>query len=232
MKKPPLHMKAKTVGYSAAALAASMVIAAFAQPVFANDVSSDAVCVFTAPERSFLWCTATTPTVTLPVVFPDGATSASLAVSGLGYTATYTIAAEGDFTLSLPAATSADTENAYDLTLSFTGSDVVRTARLGVIYGSDAAGSGKTRCLAPVSTRRWGRVERRAVVPIPYGATSFSFTPEGGTAITDTGLDGTAGWFAFVVPSNTSATLAMTDADGIPHSALLTGVECTVVRLR
>ena len=232
MKKPPLHMKAKTVGCSAAALAASLAIAAFAPPAFADDVSSDTVCVFTAPERSFLWCTPSNPTVTLPIVFPDGATAASLAVSGLGYMATYAIAAEGDFTLSLPAATSADTENAYDLTLSFTGSDVIRTARLGVICGVGAASSGETRCLAPDSASRWGRVERRAVAPIPHGATSFSFTPEGGTTITDTGLDGAAGWFAFVVPSNTSATLAMTDTDGIPHSALLTGIECTMVLVR
>ena len=224
-------MKAKNLGGCAAALAAGLAIAAFAPPAFADDVSSDAVCVFTAPERSFLWCTAVNPTITLPIVFPEGATAASLAVSGLGYTATYAIAAEGDFTLSLPAATSTATENAYDLTLSFTGSDVIRTARLGVICGVGTAGSGETRCLAPASSRRWGRVERRAVAPIPYGATSFLFTPEVGPAVADTGLDGAAGWFAFAVPSFASATLAMTD-DGISHSVILTGVECTLLRIR
>ncbi len=189
--------------------------------------------VFLAPKRSFLWCTATNATITLPIVFPEGATSASLSVSGLRYAATYANLAEGDFTLSLPAATSPSTENVFDLTLTFAGSDVIRTARLGEVQGI-AVGASTTaaRCYAPATARRWRRVERQAVAPIPCGATSFSFTPDGGATVTETGLDGAAGWYAFAMPNGSSATASLIDGNGVEYDAFLQGLSYTLLLLR
>jgi hypothetical protein len=44
---------------------------------------SDSTFVFIKPETSFFWHTATNSTMTLPVDFPEGATSATLVVTGM-----------------------------------------------------------------------------------------------------------------------------------------------------
>lgn len=210
---------------------AAAICAAAVSSLFADGATSDPVSVFTAPERSFIWCTATNSTLTLPIAFPDGATSATLSVTGLRYSATYEGLSEGDFDLSLPAATSPSAENAYNLALTFSDG-TAQTARIGVIEGVSPAASGTTRCLAPASSRRWQRVDACATIPVPYGATAFSFTLNGGEPVTDSGLDGAAGWYAFAMPSYSSATLACTDAGGMQYAANLVGHASTMFIVR
>ena len=113
--------------------------------------------------------------MSVPVAFPEGAASAALSVSAGGYSARYEIASEGDFSFSLPAATSPEKENVYDLALSFDDpARTVRTARLGLVEGVGAAGQATARVQSPASSQSWGTVHRRAVIPIPAGVESFS----------------------------------------------------------
>ena len=161
--------------------------------------------VFVHPDTSSYWHTATNATLTLPVEFPAGVSSATLSVTAPGYAASYAIAApRTDFTLTLPAATSPTTENVYDFALDF-GNGVVRTAKLGLIKGYDTTTTGATRCLAPASQRKWGWVRGRAVLPIPYGMAAFTVN---GVA-TDTGLNGAQGWYPLCLKGGETADLAM-----------------------
>ena len=80
-----------------------VVAAMFAQPVLAEDGAwSDPAFVFLKPETSSFWRTATNSVVTLPVKYPEGATSADLTVNGVGYSRMYADIPEGDFDLELP----------------------------------------------------------------------------------------------------------------------------------
>ena len=169
--------------------------------------TSEPTTVFVNPGTSSFWHTATNNVLALPVEFPDGATSATLAVSGLRYTATYAGITASPFILTLPAATSTATENVYDLTLTFDDAGAtVRTARLGLIKGYDTTAEGLTRCLAPKEQRKWGWVKgRRAVFPIPCGMTAFTV----GGVVTDTGLGGDQGWFALDVPGGRTIPLTL-----------------------
>ena len=179
--------------------------------------------IFLNPDTSSYWHTATNATLTLPVEFPAGVSSATLAVSAPGYSASYSIASSGDFTLTLPAATSPTTENVYDLALDF-GGGVVQTAKLGLIKGYDTSTAGATRCLAPASQRKWGWVRGRAVLPIPYGMTAF--TVDG--VATDTGLNGAQGWYPLCLKGGETADLAL---DAL-SATLFRLPEATVFELR
>ena len=163
--------------------------------------------VFVNEKTSSYWHTATNCVLTLPIEFPAGASSATLSVTGTGYSAQYAIpAGTAQYPLSLPPATSPTTENVYDLTLAFNDSaSTVRTAKLGLIDGYDATTAGRTRCLAPVTQRKWGWVRGRVVIPIPYGSEPLAI---GGTTI-DTGLDGAQGWYPLFLRGGQSAALTL-----------------------
>ncbi len=188
--------------------------------------TSDPMLLFLRPGASSFWHTATNNVLALPVEFPEGASSATLAVSGLKYSASYAGITTSPFILTLPAATSAATENVYDLTLTFNDAGATtRTARLGLIQGFDATSEGCTRCLAPKEQRKWGWVrKRRAVFPIPYGMTSFIVNGD----VTDTRLGGDQGWYALDVAGGQTVPLALDEL-----AATLFGLpEATVVGLR
>ena len=192
----------------------------------ATEMMSEGAFIFLDKGTSSYWHTATNCVLALPIEKPEGATSATLSVTGLRYSATYANITASPFLLTLPAATSTATENVYDLTLTFNDAGAtVRMARLGLIRGYDASTVALTRCLAPKEWRKWGWVKgRRAVFPIPYGMTSFTV----GGVVTDTGLGGDQGWYALDVPGGQTIPLTLDEL-----SATLFGVpENTVIEVR
>ena len=188
----------------------------------ADGDTSDPALVHLCPEKSSFWHTATNRTMTLPVEFPLGASSATLTITGaFGYNQTIQDITTSSVTVTLPEATmdgdSPATEDVYDFTLEF-NNGTVRTAKLGLISGL-GDGRGTTRCLAPGLGPAWEKVLGQVAIPIPYGMTSFEI---GGVA-TDTGLDGAQGWYAIKLKSNVSATLqGLVDED--TWTAVLKGV--------
>ena len=196
----------------------------------AAELMSEPTLVFMRPETSSFWNTATNNTMTVPVDFPSGATTATLTVSGVGYSATYADIQKGtdsfgtdSFTFALPAADSPQTENVYDLTLTF-NDGTVRRAKLGLIEGLSPNAEGTTRCLAPENGRVWSKVKGgRAVLPIPHGTTSFSVTVNGETRTEDAGLNGAQGWYALGLHSDEAASLSMI-ANGLSYSVSLLGL--------
>ena len=167
--------------------------------VFAAD--SAASFVFADPDSSSFWRTARCSSVTVPVDFPDGATSATLSVAGVGYATNYSIAAAGPFTFQLPAATSPETENTYALTLSFNRGEG-KTARLSLVAGLESGGAGATRCISQ-GGRGWSKAkDARMTLPVPCGTTSLTLNGEP----VDTGLDGAQG---FVTISALPASLSL-----------------------
>ena len=198
---------------------------------FADNSESNPTFLFLRHKESFLWCTATNNTVSLPVVFPSGATSATLSVSGLGYSANYLDLVEGEFLLTLPAATAPSNENVYDLTLAF-DDGTVRNAKIGLVQGVKSGAEGSTRCLAPAGSRKWRQVSGRAVLPVPYGITSFTIDFSDAGMIMESGLDGAAGWYPLVLSYPSTAMLDMTDADGTEWSAVLNGILGFVITFR
>ena len=158
-----------------------------------SEATSASAFVYVDTSESPFWRTASNNVVELSVDFPEGASSASLTVTGAyGFSMTTNNLSEGLFTLALPAATSPETEDVYDLTISFNDGSS-RTAKFAVIAGVSNGPEGTTRCEPFESSVRWGRIHERAVLPIPYGTTSFTI---GGETV-DTGLDGAAGWYAY-----------------------------------
>ena len=184
----------------------------------AAELTSEPTFVFLRPETSSFWNTATNNTMTVPIDYPTGATSAALSVHGLGYHCVYRDIQTNEYTFELPAATSPETENVYDLTLTF-DNGVERTAKLGLVQGLSPDSEGTTRCLAPSGSRVWNRVKGQAVLPIPYGMTSFKVNGED----VDPELKGAQGWYALgkIVP-NEPVSLSMT-ADGKEYMASLLG---------
>ena len=199
-----------------------MAAAAFAALSAAADSDrSDPTLVYLRPETSSFWHTATNRTMTLPVDFPIGASSATLTISGaFGYSQTVSDITTSSVTVTLPEATmpenGAATEDVYDFTLTF-NNGVVRTAKLGLIAGL-GDGRGSTRCLAPASGKAWEKVNGQVAIPIPYGMESFEIN---GVA-TDTGLNGDQGWYALKLKSNVSVALSAV-VGGDPWLATLKG---------
>ena len=190
----------------------------------AETIESEPTFVFLRPETSSFWNTATNNTMTVPIDYPAGAKKATLQVSGLGYSCSYVNITGAEYTFDLPAATSPETENVYDLTLSFyneSGDPVAepRTAKLGLVQGLSPDAEGTTRCLAPAGSKVWNKVKGQAVLPIPYGMTSFKINGQE----TDTGLEGAQGWYALgKIDPNEPVSLSMT-ADGKEYIASLLG---------
>ena len=133
----------------AAVVGASMLSVAFG----AKELTSERTFVFLRPETSSFWHTAKGNSVTVPIDCPDGATSATLEVAGVGYEKTYGNLPGGSFTFTLPTADSPSTENVYDLTLTF-DDGTVRTAKLGLIQGlsPDAEGQISDATIAQLAT--------------------------------------------------------------------------------
>ena len=191
--------------------------------VSAAELTSEPTLVFTRPETSSFWNTATNNVMTVPIDFPSGATTATLTVSGIGYSAMYADIGKGtdSYTFTLPTAVTPQAENVYDLLLAF-NDGTERKAKLGLIEGLSPNAEGTTRCLAPADGRVWGRVKDRAVLPIPYGTTSFSVTVNGEQHSADTGLNGAQGWYALGVKPGDDVSLSMI-ANGLSYSASLHG---------
>ena len=207
----------------AGVVGAAVVSVAMSATANVTELTSDPTLVFTRPETSSFWNTATNNVMTVPIDFPSGATVATLTVGGVGYSATYGNIEKGtdSYTFELPPANSPETENVYDLTLSF-NDGTVRMAKLGLIDGYSPNAEGTTRCLAPSNGRVWGSVKNRAVLPIPYGTTSFSVTVNGEPQSADTGLNGAQGWYALGVKPGDQVSLSMI-AGGLSYSASLHG---------
>ena len=192
--------------------------------VSATELVSEPTLVFIRPETSSFWNTATNNVMTVPIDFPSGATTATLTVSGVGYSATYADIEKGtdSYTFTLPPANSPQTENVYDLALSF-DDGTVRRAKLGLIEGLSPNAEGTTRCLAPANGRVWESVKGgRAVLPVPYGAEQISVTVNGETRTEPTGLNGAQGWFALGISGGDQVSLSMI-AGGLSYSASLHG---------
>ena len=185
----------------------------------AETIESEPTFVFLRPETSSFWNTATNNTMTVPIDYPAGATKkASLEVSGLGYSKSYENLIGDSFTFTLPPATSPETENVYDLTLTF-DDGTVRTAKLGLVQGLSPDSEGTTRCLAPSGSRVWNKVKGQAVLPIPYGMKTLKING----VDTDAGLDGAQGWYALgkIEPNETVKLSGV--AGGVEYAASLLG---------
>jgi len=202
---------------STRSMAALFCVALAAATASAAD-TSEPTFVFLRPQTSSFWHTATNSTVTLPIVFPLGAASANLSVRGVRYSRDFTDISGPEFVLSLPPPTSPDKENVYELTLAF-DNGVTRTAKLGVVQGVTTGDEGWTRCMSAVSSKEWCEVLKRAVLPIPYGMTSFSVDGDQ----VDTGLNGEQGWCAVGrIGSGQTLDLSMT-VDGVEYDVSLFG---------
>ena len=185
MQKRPLRRRL-------ASLACASFVAFAGGGAFASDLSDPAF-VHLTPETSSFWHTATNATLTVPIDFPFGATSASLAVRGTRYSKDYEDIRDGAFTLSLPSAPDMTKEDVYELTLTFDNGQI-ETARLGLVFGLDAGPCGATRCLRE-KTGVWTQSQGNGVLPVPQGTTSLSV---GGVAVAagDKGFTGAQGWHA------------------------------------
>lgn len=149
--------------------------------------------LFMRSKSNILWRTSPGTTFDVPVVLPPDATSATLTVTGRGYSRTYSNLSGGSQEVALPAATSDETENVFDLTLTFDDpAATVQTVKLGHV--ASAATSGDAEAWVRVAgSRRWGAVKDRAVIRIPANAGTLAIDGEP----VDDGLDGGAGWFRF-----------------------------------
>lgn len=209
----------KIIGRTVAVALAAM----SAQFVSGEDgVWSDPAFVFLRPETSSFWRTATNSVVTLPVKYPEGATSAALTVKGAGYSRTYADIPEGDFDLELPAADSPENENVYELALSFNDGRTVHTAKMGLIQGLMPDGEGATRCITSKDGVKWCKTRSRAVVPIPFGTKSFSVVVNGKKVDDGSGLDGAQGWYALSgLKTSDTIDLSMTGKDETADAGLV-----------
>ena len=189
-----------------------------------TEIESEETFVFLRPETSSFWNTATNSTMSLPIDYPNGATKAKLEVTGVGYSKVYENITSDSFDIELPVPNSPQTENVYDLKLTFDNEATVRTAKLGLIQGLSPDAEGATRCLAPAEGSVWEKVKYRAVLPIPYGTTSLSMQTNGGEwKELDTGLNGAQGWYALspiVRGDNISLSCIV---DGVSYVASLLG---------
>ena len=199
-----------------AALAGAAVLTVSAP---AAKLSSEPTFVFLRPETSSFWNTATNSTMTLPIDYPSGATKATLTVNGMHYRRVYPDLTGDSIEIDLPAPDSPRTENVYELSLTFDNGASPRTAKLGLIQGLDSGAKGATRCIAPAQGKVWSTATDRAVLPIPYGTTSFTVNG----VEHDTGLDGAQGWYA-LSPIERGGTITLSClANGVSYVASILG---------
>ena len=157
----------------------------------ADSPLSEPTFVYLKPETSSFWHTAPGPTLTVPVSFPLGATTATLSVRGSRYTHDYGGITESSFTFSLPEAADISQEDVYSLTLAF-DDGTAQTARLGLVRGLMAGPCGSTPCVSAVA---WQWAQGNGVLPIPSGMTGLTID---GVSVSDgdKGFTGAAGWYA------------------------------------
>ncbi len=207
--------------FSSRAIIASLalLVGLYASSVCAGTAQTAESFVFLDADTSSFWRTAESANMTLPINFPPGATAATLAVTGADYSKSYPNITTAQYTLALPPATDAEAENVYDLTLTFNDPSVtVHTAKIGVISGLVSANVGSTRTLTPKANSKWPKVITRAgaVLPIPYGTTSFKVNG----VETMTGLNGAQGWYALGREAGDPVSVELTVA-GVTESAVL-----------
>lgn len=198
----------------------------------ASEMTSERMFVYVRPELSSFWRTATNNVVELPVDMPGTAKSATLHVRGVGYERTYSDLTKGVYRLELPAATSPDNENVYNLTLTF-DDDTVRTAEFAVIEGMRSAAEGCfTRCRLSDSGLTWRKTSSHAVIPVPYGKTSLVVSKLG-DEVQKTILDGAQGW-CVLGPVNTGSyyDLELSSVDASVSANVLVCNSGTIVVLR
>ena len=173
-------------------------------PAASSTGRSNSTMVFVDTASHSFWRTAMSSTVRLPIDYPSGAKSATLTVTGAGYSRVYTEITGDTFDLELPSAAQTANENVYALTLTF-NDGTERTARLGCVKGGADASQASACCVLPRDGTKWVRMEEHPVIPIPYGTTRFEVD---GVAV-DTGLeDGAQGW-AVLGPYATGATASL-----------------------
>jgi hypothetical protein len=200
-------------------IAAVLVNAALGADDVSNPVSNP-VFLYVHPEKSSFWSTATNSTIKIPIDFPAGVSSAELEVKGLGYSKVYKDITSPFFELQLPEAESAQTENVYELTLSFKGG-ITRTAKIGLISGVTPGAEGTTRCITAPGATNWNKIKYRAVVPISYGTTLFTYSFNGAAPVTNK-LTGAQGWLAVgKVARNADVQLSASTEDGDVSADLL-----------
>lgn len=189
-----------------------------------TEIESEETFVFLRPETSSFWNTATNSTMSLPIDYPNGATKAKLEVTGVGYSKVYENITSDSFDIELPVPDSPQTENVYDLKLTFDNEATVRTAKLGLIQGLSPDAEGATRCLAPAEGSVWEKVKYRAVLPIPYGTTSLSMQTNGGEwKPCFENHNGAQGWYA-LSPIGRGDNLSLSCiVDGVSYVASLIG---------
>jgi len=189
-----------------------------------TEIESEETFVFLRPETSSFWNTATNSTMSLPIDYPNGATKAKLEVTGVGYSKVYENITSDSFDIELPVPDSPQTENVYDLKLTFDTEATVRTAKLGLIQGLSPDAEGATRCLAPAEGSVWEKVKYRAVLPIPYGTTSLSMQTNGGEwKPCFENHNGAQGWYA-LSPIGRGDNISLSCiVDGVSYVASLLG---------
>lgn len=187
--------------------------------------SSGSAFVYVKPEKYSFWTTATNSSFSVPVPFPRGSKSATLTVSGDGYTSAIeditpeTLDGSGMIRVDLPAANDLLSENVYVLRLKF-DDGTSHEAKLGVICGVEAGASGDTRCIAPKNSRRWNMKGARAVVPVPYDAGDILIDGER----CDAGLGGAQGWYLLKLPlPGVSMSLSIAAGGGEVFDAQIVG---------
>ena len=190
---------------------------ALAGAALASD-TGDALLLF--KESGSFWHTATNNTLTVPLDFKDGATSATLTVRGSTYMRVYEGITTSEFTFTLPPADDITREDVYELSLSFDNGTEM-SARLGLPCGIMPGAEGSTRCISERSAR-WQNTYGNGLMPIPAGATALSV---GGTPVTDatSGYTGAQGWLALgPVEVGTPVAVSMTSA-GVAYPRTLVG---------
>lgn len=202
-------------------------VAAMSLTLSAGEWTSEPMFVYVKPETSSFWNTASGGTITVQLDYPAGATTASLQVRGFGYSKDYAditrTTEDGErteYSFTVPEPDSRETENVYNLKLVFNDTaGTVRTARIGVVESYALGNEAGTRCLGSENSYAWRRLKGHAVLPIPFGTTSFTLDGEE----SDAGLNGAQGWYAVGgLASGESLELVIT-AQGTADEATLKG---------
>ena len=198
--------------------ALALLLSAAAASVGAVERTSERTFVHVDTSSNSFWRTASSRTVTVPIDLPNGVSSAQLMVTGLGYSRVYDVT-EPSFTFDLPAASTSEGENVYDLVLK-SGDVTLESARFGLIAGQVSSVEGATRCLVNPSPRKWSKAKGRLTVPIPFGMTSLTVD---GVPV-DTKLGGAQGWFALEAPAyGETKELSLSDGGQVAQEVELLG---------
>ena len=199
------------------AIAAGLALAGAA---FASD-TGDALLLF--KDSGSFWHTATNSTITVPLDFKDGATSATLTVRGSAYLRVYEGITTNAFTFSLPSADDIAHEDVYELSLVF-DNGAETTARIGLPHGLMAGAEGATRCIPESSSSRWPRTYGNGLMPVPAETTSLMVD---GSPVTEStpGFTGAQGWLALgPVAKDSTVDVSMSDGSRTVERTLVGAV--------